>query len=130
MLNALELTEPLSRTKAPSFITFSGGVAEYIFGRESASYGDIAQLLAQEIVKQIKARISIPIIEPKERIRATVIGASQFTVQVSGKTIYIPDAGVLPVHNVPVIHLALDVAGTVRAAQAENVDRHLFGGII
>ena len=111
--HALELTEPLSRTKAPSFITFSGGVAEYIFCRESASHGDIAQLLAQEIVKQIKARISIPIIEPMERIRATVIGASQFTVQVSGKTIYIPDAGVLPVHNVPVIHLALDLAGHI-----------------
>ena len=108
--HALELTEPLLRTLKPDFITFSGGVSEYIFGRESRSHGDIAQALAAEIVQQIKARISIPIIEPLERIRATVIGASQFTVQVSGKTIYLPDGGVLPVHNVPVIHLGLDLA--------------------
>ncbi|MDB5775808.1 MAG: Ethanolamine utilization protein EutA [Herbaspirillum sp.] len=111
--HALELTEPLSRTSKPDFITFSGGVAEYIFGRENADHGDIAQLLANEIVRQIKTRISIPIIEPMERIRATVIGASQFTVQVSGKTIYLPDAGVLPVHNVPVIHLGLNISDRI-----------------
>ncbi len=111
--HALELTEPLSRTLKPRFVTFSGGVAEYIFGRESTSHGDIAKLLASEIVKQIKARISIPIIEPMERIRATVIGASQFTVQVSGKTIYLPDRGVLPVHNIPVIHLGLGISNQI-----------------
>lgn len=111
--HALELTEPLSRTIKPRFITFSGGVAEYIFGRESASHGDIAKPLAKEIVRQIKARISIPIIEPLERIRATVIGASQFTVQVSGKTIYLPDMGMLPVHNIPVIHLGLDISNHI-----------------
>ena len=101
----LALTEALSRPLSPAFITFSGGVAEYIFGRESADYGDIAQLLAAEVVNQIKARVAIPVVEPMERIRATVIGASQFTVQVSGKTIYLPDKSVLPVHNVPVVHL-------------------------
>ncbi|MDB5753724.1 MAG: Ethanolamine utilization protein EutA [Massilia sp.] len=111
--HALELTEPLSRTVAPGFVTFSGGVSEYIFGRESASHGDIAILLADEIVKQIKARISLPIIEPAERIRATVIGASQFTVQVSGKTIYLPDRTVLPVHNIPVVHLGLDISDCI-----------------
>ena len=110
---ALELTEPLARTAKPEFITFSGGVAEYIFGRETADHGDIAELLADEIVAQLKTRISIPVIEPGERIRATVIGASQFTVQVSGKTIYLPDAGVLPVHNIPVVHLGLDLSGDI-----------------
>jgi ethanolamine utilization protein EutA len=107
---ALELTAPLARKVEPDYITFSGGVAEYLFGRESADYGDIAKLLAAEMIKQIKSRISIPVIEPAERIRATVIGASQFTVQVSGKTLYLPDATVLPVHNVPVLHLGLDLA--------------------
>jgi ethanolamine utilization protein EutA len=52
-----------------------------------------------------------------ERIRATVIGASQFTVQVSGKTIYVPDAGVLPVHNVPVLHLGVDISGPIDPEQ-------------
>jgi ethanolamine utilization protein EutA len=106
---SLALTAPLLRTVAPAFITFSGGVSEYIFGREEANHGDIAKLLAAEIVRQLNVRVTIPIIEPMERIRATVIGASQFTVQVSGKTIYLPDASVLPVHNVPVVHLGLDI---------------------
>ena len=85
-------------------------MAEYLFGHESADHGDIARLLADAIVQQIKTRVKVPVVEPMERIRATVIGASQFTVQVSGKTIYLPDASVLPVHNVPVVHLgqALD----------------------
>src|SRR6516164_2434536 len=33
------------------------------------------------------------------------------TVQVSGKTIYLPDPGVLPVHNIPVVRLGLDLSG-------------------
>jgi ethanolamine utilization protein EutA len=111
--HALELTEPLLRTARPEFMTFSGGVAEYIFGREAARHGDIADLLAAEIVTQLAARSSIPVIEPAERIRATVIGASQFTVQVSGKTIYLPDPGILPVHNIPVVHLGLDLSGDI-----------------
>ena len=110
---SLALTEPLNRSVKPAFITFSGGVAEYIFGRESADYGDIAKLLAAGIVEQVKARMSIPVVEPMERIRATVIGASQFTVQVSGKTIYLPDPGVLPVHNVPVVHLEIDLTDRI-----------------
>lgn len=114
---ALELTKSLERSVQPSFMTFSGGVAEYIFGREHASHGDIAELLAREIVAQIKARIAIPIVEPMERIRATVIGASQFTVQVSGKTIYLPAPGVLPVHNVPVVHLGADISGRIDPGQ-------------
>jgi ethanolamine utilization protein EutA len=110
---ALELTEPLERIVQPEFISFSGGVAEYIFRRETADYGDIAKLLADEIVAQMKTRSSVPVIEPIERIRATVIGASQFTVQVSGKTIYLPDASVLPVRNIPVVHLDLDLSGYI-----------------
>lgn len=110
---ALELTEPLARTMQPAFVTFSGGVAEYIYGRERADYGDIARLLADEIVKQIRRRLTVPVIEPLERIRATVIGASQFTVQVSGKTSYLSDATVLPVHNVPVIHLGHRLADII-----------------
>ena len=47
----------------------------------------------------------MPVIDPGQGIRATVIGASQYTVQVSGKTIYLPDPGVLPVHGVPVVRV-------------------------
>jgi ethanolamine utilization protein EutA len=112
---ALRLTERLPRGRAPTAITFSGGVAEYMFGHEHTEYGDIAKLLAAELAQALSARSTLPLIDPGQRIRATVIGASQFTVQVSGKTIYLPDPYVLPVHNVPVIHIDLEAGGAFDA---------------
>src|SRR5262249_58626409 len=94
------LPDPLPRTGVPTAITFSGGVSEYLFGYESRDYGDIAKPLAEELRAEIKRRTALKLIDPGQRIRATVIGASQFTVQVSGKTIHLPRRGVLPVHNV------------------------------
>jgi ethanolamine utilization protein EutA len=41
--------------------------------------------------------------EPAARIRATVIGASQYTIQVSGNTIFISPQDAVPVRNVPVV---------------------------
>ena len=41
--------------------------------------------------------------EPAERIRATVIGESQYTLQVSGTTNLISDLGLLPIRNLPVV---------------------------
>jgi len=110
---ALELTEPLTREVKPTLLTFSGGVAEYIFGHESREHGDIAKLFAQEIGIQLGKRSSTTVVDPGQRIRATVIGASQFTVQVSGKTIYLPAADILPVHNVPVVHADVDLSGKI-----------------
>jgi len=117
---ALELTEPLARTVRPEFLSFSGGVAEYIFNRETTDHGDIARMLAAEVVAQLRPRLSIPVIEPNERIRATVIGASQFTVQVSGKTIYVSDLDVLPARNVPVVHLGLRLSGQIDPDQVAS----------
>jgi ethanolamine utilization protein EutA len=111
----LLLTEPL-RPGAflPQAITFSGGVAEYIYGREAASFGDIARPLAQRIREAIdQGRIALPLRTPQEAIRATVIGASQFTVQVSGKTIHIGADVALPLRNVPVIAPSLELEGEV-----------------
>ena len=65
----------------------------------------------------LKGRTALKLIDPGQRIRATVIGASQFTVQVSGKTIYLPRPGLLPVHNVPVVHVG-------RGLDAERLDRY------
>jgi ethanolamine utilization protein EutA len=110
---ALLLTEPLARTVKPTALTFSGGVAEYIFGHERQEFGDIAKPLASALASELSRNIGLPLIDPGQRIRATVIGASQFTVQVSGKTIYLPDPYVLPVHNVPVVRVELDAAAEI-----------------
>jgi ethanolamine utilization protein EutA len=107
---SLLLTERLLRPCVPTAITFSGGVAEYMFGHEDKEYGDIAKMLAAALARELSRRSALPLIDPGQRIRATVIGASQFTVQVSGKTIYLPDPYVLPVHNVPVVRVGLGSA--------------------
>src|SRR5262247_556026 len=99
---ALLRLDPLSRRPAVQQLTFSGGVAEYIYGREAQAYGDLGVLLAQEI----RARVEGwgPELErASEGIRATVIGASQYTTQVSGSTIYVSPLEALPLRNVPVI---------------------------
>jgi ethanolamine utilization protein EutA len=70
-------------------------------------------MLADEIRDGLARRSDLPLLDPGQRIRATVIGASQFTVQVSGKTIYLPDASVLPVHNVPVVNLGLELPARI-----------------
>jgi ethanolamine utilization protein EutA (predicted chaperonin) len=106
----LALTKPLRRTVEPQYVTFSGGVAEYLFGHETQDYGDIARDLASDIIEQLRERLAVPAVDSVERIRATVIGASQFTVQVSGKTIHMSAGMKLPVHNVPVVHLDLRVS--------------------
>src|SRR5580704_8703408 len=113
---SLLLTERLPRPCVPSAITFSGGVAEYMFGHEDKEYGDVAKMLAAELARELGRRSKLPLIDPGQRIRATVIGASQFTVQVSGKTIYLPDPYVLPVHSVPVIRVSLAAAGDIDPA--------------
>jgi ethanolamine utilization protein EutA len=44
---------------------------------------------------------------PDQGIRATVVGASQYTIQVSGATIYVAPHDTLPLRNIPVITPAL-----------------------
>lgn len=123
------LTAPLGFAARPHCITFSGGVAEYLFGREAASFGDLAQPLAERIVRAFTSgRIATPMLDPGQGIRATVIGASQFSVQVSGKTIHLSNPAVLPLRNVPVLLPALDLgpgidANSVAAAIGAALER-------
>jgi ethanolamine utilization protein EutA len=107
------LTDPLPRAVSPSLLTFSGGVSEYIFGREPREFGDIARPLATALVELLGVRKAPRSVDPGQGIRATVIGASQFTVQVSGKTVFLPDPDLLPVHNVPVVQVSLDLGDTI-----------------
>src|SRR6185437_15960356 len=41
--------DPLSHRGPIDEVTFSGGVSEYIYGREASSFGDLGGLLAAEI---------------------------------------------------------------------------------
>src|SRR6478672_6725205 len=122
-------TEPLARRGPVAQIQFSGGVSEFIYGNEAKKFGDLGPLLAAEIRARVEA--FCPRLEPSiEGIRATVVGASQYTIQLSGSTIY-----VVPLRNVPVIAPALpldgetiDPAAVARATTAMLKRLDLNGG--
>jgi ethanolamine utilization protein EutA len=102
---ALQLTEPLAPAAEPQYLTFSGGVAEYLFGHETQDHGDIARDLATALATRLRDRLALPLVDPGQRIRATVIGASQFSAQLSGSTVHLAGRSALPLRNVPVVRL-------------------------
>jgi ethanolamine utilization protein EutA len=123
----LALTAPLPEETDLDVVTFSGGVAEYIFQREKADHNDLGRDLAARLVETLKdKRIPYPVYDPGHGIRATVIGASQYSVQVSGNTILVAGKGCLPLRNVPVIHLAPDLEGGIAPEDiAQDIERAL-----
>jgi ethanolamine utilization protein EutA len=101
-------------------ILFSGGVSEYIYSRESTSFGDLGPYLGREIRSEAEQH-NFAILEAGEGIRATVIGASQYTVQLSGETIFVPESLQLPVRNLRVFVVHADWEAPV----TERVDKNV-----
>ena len=90
--------------KGVDAMTFSGGVAEYLYKRETRRFGDLGSDLAEELRHALAHRRDLPPVwDPGQGIRATVIGAAQFSVQISGNTILIADPDKLPLQNLPVL---------------------------
>jgi ethanolamine utilization protein EutA len=105
-------TGPLGQREPVAQIQFSGGVSEFIYGNEAKKFGDLGPLLAAEI--RARAESFGPRIEQSiEGIRATVVGASQYTVQLSGSTIYVAPLDAVPLRNVPVIAPPLPLDGEI-----------------
>jgi len=99
---------PLTYRGEVDSVMFSGGVSEFIYNREKTSFGDLGPLIADEIHRRMP-ELSMLVMEPTARIRATVIGASQYTIQVSGNTIFITPEDAVPVRNVPVVAPEFDL---------------------
>jgi ethanolamine utilization protein EutA len=98
-------------------MTFSGGVAEYLYKRETRRFGDLGAELAEELRHALAHRRDLPPVwDPSQGIRATVIGAAQFSVQISGNTILIADADKLPLQNLPVLSCDLAVGEEIAPA--------------
>jgi ethanolamine utilization protein EutA len=100
-------TEPLRDRSAIEAVTVSGGVSEFVYGRATETFGDLGRLIATELRRR-QAELGAPILETPDGIRATVIGASQYTIQVSGSTIYLSPLDVVPLRNVPVVTPRID----------------------
>jgi len=106
-----DLLPPLPEIPRPDEIVFSGGVSEHFYGRDRAAHGDQGLALARALDER-RPRLPAQVVEGREGIRATVVGASQFTVQLSGSTIFVSASEALPVRNVPVIRAELAALAT------------------
>jgi ethanolamine utilization protein EutA len=117
LARSLLVTEPWPAelaNRGVDAITFSGGVSEYLYKREARRFGDLGFDLAEELRHALAHRRDLPPVwDPGHGIRATVIGAAQFSVQISGNTILIADHGKLPLQNLPVLTCNFDLDGEI-----------------
>src|SRR3989338_5038465 len=98
-------------------IVFSGGVSEHVYDRDPTSYGDVGPILGKNMREYLKRLPKKEMVrEPMEGIRATVIGAGEYTVQASGNTSYISNPKVLPIHGLKVVRASLRQGRPVREA--------------
>jgi len=86
--------------------TFSGGVAELIYGG-NGKHDDIGPLLARKIKARMPRLVS-PVVEPVNKIRATVIGAGAHSLSISGSSGFMDDQLTFPMRNIPVIRVDVE----------------------
>lgn len=98
----LMMAPPLEYDDQIDCITFSGGVAEYIYGSEEREFNDLGVFLARA-VKEKTGELIFLVGKPEHKIRATVIGAGNFSLQVSGSTTFLSSGFKYPLRNLPVI---------------------------
>jgi len=117
---------PLSYRGKIDALTFSGGVSEFVYGGNPGDFGDLGALLAAEVKRRAEG-LGISLIEPAAKIRATVIGASQYTIQLSGGTIFVDPIDAVPVRNIPVVapEFTWDGDDIDSARVAESIGRAL-----
>ena len=104
-LARLYLTEPIAELGRIDGIMVSGGVAEYVYGREDRDFGDMGRRLGVTLRQRLDAgALPWPLLPAGECIRATALGASEYSVQLSGNTSTITNPGaLLPKRNLQVL---------------------------
>jgi ethanolamine utilization protein EutA len=106
----LYLTDPIGELGRIDGVMFSGGVGEYVYGREERDFGDMGRRLGRAIRRRLDAgALPWPLLPAGECIRATALGASEYSVQLSGNTSYISKPGeLLPRRNLQVLQPAYE----------------------
>jgi ethanolamine utilization protein EutA len=101
----LYLTDPIAEFGRIDGVMFSGGVGEYLYGREDRDFGDMGRRLGRAIRSRVDSgALPWPLLPAGECIRATALGASEYSVQLSGNTSYISKPGeLLPRRNLQVL---------------------------
>lgn len=106
-LEYIKTNRLLSSGQSADIFTFSGGVAGCMEeeGKDPFRYGDIGPILAEALKEHDAFRHADVRIAAESR-RATVIGAGNYALSLSGSTVeYSKEA--LPLKNIPVVKVAL-----------------------
>jgi ethanolamine utilization protein EutA len=103
----LMLTDQLRDYSGPSdvdFLMFSGGVSEYIYGHEASTFGDLGAHLGRSLRRELSGVFEDKVLqETVNGIRATVIGAGEYTIQASGSTSHLSGVDSLPIFGLKVV---------------------------
>lgn len=124
----LYLTEPILDLGRIDGIMLSGGVGEYVYGREDRDFGDMGRRLGAAVRRRIESgALPWPLLPAGECIRATALGASEYSVQLSGNTCFISNPGMLlPRRNLQVVQPVYEFTDEVDAEEiGAAIRRHL-----
>lgn len=123
-LSYMQTNHLLADGTPSDIVMFSGGVAA-CFGEEEDlfRYGDIGILLAQAIRKNEAFRRAA-VTDARETMRATVIGAGNYSMNISGSTIEYTTKP-FPLKNIPVVKLPLEREEEIEKLP-ENMHRALL----
>jgi ethanolamine utilization protein EutA len=123
----LYLTDPIGDLGALDGVMFSGGVGEYVYGRESRDFADLGRRLGAALRARAEiGAFNAPLLPGGECIRATALGASEYSVQLSGNTSCITAPGkVLPRRNLQVLKPDFQIGEVIDpVALAEAIGAH------
>lgn len=125
---AICLTDPPGDRTNITGVMFSGGVGEYVYEREGRDFGDLGRGLGREIRERaLGGAFGAPLLPAGACIRATALGASEYSVQLSGNTSCITTPGrVLPRRNMQVLKPDITFGDDVDAAAVAAAIRDHF----
>ena len=97
-------------TKVKPKITFSGGVGELLYKISAEEtlpsttfYGDFGIDLALAISRSALLSADLKTTVPEHKGRATVLGLTLHSTEISGNTIYLPNPDCLPLRDLPIV---------------------------
>lgn len=107
------------------WLVCSGGVSEFLYSGTDFETGDLGPIIGASLRRMLPKYMPEDCIRhPCEGLRATVIGANQYSLQVSGETIFVSQECRMPLSNLQVVSTPIDwsaisadsVHATLRAA--------------
>jgi len=111
-------------------VVCSGGVSEYIYGHEVTSFGDLGPQFARYIQEHLDTTFHNGVLrEASEGIRATVIGAGEYTIQASGATSHLSGVDALPAFGLKVVRPVMDGEQSVERALQSALAKFDLAGL-